>query len=230
MDEGWTRFLLEQFDFPYSTLKDKEIKSGALNSRYDVIILPDDTTDKITGERKTSDRDPQEGLYPPEYRSGIGEDGVEALRDFVTSGGILVALGGATEFAIDKLDLKVRNVVNGMGRKDFFCPGSTLQVTFSNDHPLAYGMPPEGLVLFWNSPAFAVIPSHHNDHYQTIVRYKEDDILQSGWLIGENYLSKKAAMISAKCGQGTVVLIGFRTQNRAQTHGTFKLLFNALLQ
>ncbi len=230
MDEGWTRFILEQFQFPYTTLRDEEIRKGGLNASYDVIILPNDSSKNITGEKAESQSDRSEPPFPPEYRSGIGEEGVSAIKCFVESGGTLVTLGEATDFAIDKLQLKVRNVVKGIDRREFFCPGSTLRARFASNHPLAYGMPAEGLILFWNSPAFAIIPSLHNDHYETIVRYPDVQILQSGWLIGEDRLSKKAAMISAKCGKGTVILVGFRTQNRAQTHGTFKFLFNSLLK
>ena len=230
MDEGWTRFLLEQFAFPYKSVKDAEIQSGELNANYDVIILPHDTTAMITGE----DEEPRPGrppaVYPPEYMSGIGDEGTEALKDFVENGGTLIALGGATNFAIDKFELNVRNVVAGIDRNEFYCPGSTLKVTIDNSQPLAYGMPSAGLVLFWENSAFEVTPSRHNDRYQTLVRYIDRDILQSGWLIGEKHLANKAAMVSAKLGDGTVILIGFRTQHRAQTHGTFKLLFNALLQ
>ena len=230
MDEGWTRFLLEQFAFPYKSVKDAEIRSGELNANYDVIILPHDTTAMITGE----DEEPRPGrppaVYPPEYMSGIGDEGTEALKDFVENGGTLIALGGATNFAIDKFELNVRNVVAGIDRNEFYCPGSTLKVTIDNRQPLAYGMPSDGLVLFWENSAFEVTPSRHNDRYQTLVRYIDRDILQSGWLIGEKHLANKAAMVSAKLGDGTVILIGFRTQHRAQTHGTFKLLFNALLQ
>ncbi|MFQ5743401.1 MAG: M14 family zinc carboxypeptidase [Acidobacteriota bacterium] len=234
MDEGWTRFLLEQFAFPYQSLMDAEIKAGNLNDRYDLIIVPNDSTATITGEgapergRGRSGRPPT--VYPPEYRSGIGEEGVEALKKFVQQGGALVTLGEATGFAIDKFELPIRNVVANVDTQEFFCPGSTLRVEFDNSHPLAYGMPAEGLVLFWNSPAFEIIPTSHNERYEPVVRYAARDILQSGWLIGEAHLSKKAGMVSAQYGAGRVVLIGFRTQNRSQTHGTFKLLFNALLQ
>ena len=124
----------------------------------------------------------------------------------------------------------MRNVLDGVDSKDFFCPGSTLHVTFDNTNPLAWGMPSDGLVMFWSNSAFEITPSRNNDRYETIARYVERDILQSGWLVGEEHLSKKAAMISAKVGDGRVVLVGFRTQHRAQTHGTFKLLFNALMQ
>jgi hypothetical protein len=235
MDEGWTRFILEQFAFPYTTLKDEDFKNDALEERFDVVILPNDATVLIVGEgvedwfKKNRPGRPVPA-FPPEYRSGIGEEGVEALKSFVEKGGTLVTLGGATAFAIEKFGLNVRNVVENVDRNEFFCPGSTLKVKFDNSHPLAYGMPSEGLVLHWNSPAFEIIPSRFNDRYKTIVRYADRDILQSGWLIGEQYLSGKAGMIEAQYGEGQVVLIGFRTQNRGQTHGTFKLLFNALLR
>jgi hypothetical protein len=241
IDEGWTRFLLEQYSFPYTTLMDAEIKKGSLNDKYDVIILPDDSTTMITGDRTSasgrpgSERGegfgrPQEA-YPPEYRSGIGTEGVTALKAFVQKGGTLVTLGGACNFAIEKLDLSVRNTLANRNSKEFWCPGSTLRAKFDNSNPLAYGMPSEGLVLYLSGcPAFEIVPTEYNERYETIVRYADRDLLQSGWLIGEEHLAKKAAMVSAKSGNGKVILIGFRTQHRAQTHATFKLLFNALVR
>ncbi len=232
MDEGWTRLLLEQFSFPYKTLMDAEIKKGDLNAEYDVVILPDDSTARITGERpeRSDRRERPPETYPAEYRSGIGNEGVESLKTFVQKGGTLIALGGATDFAIDKLGLPIRNVVANKPAKEFFCPGSTLRARFDDSHPLAYGMPSEGLVLFLYSPAFEIIPNPFNERYEVIASYMDRDILQSGWLVGEENLANRAAMISAKCGEGRAILIGFRTQHRAQTHGTFKLLFNALVR
>ncbi len=229
MDEGWTRLLLEKFAFPYTSLKDADIKSGGLEGNYDVIILPDDSPGMITGERIRS-RGGGVPAYPPEYRSGIGREGVAALRAFVEGGGTLVTLGEACGFAIAEFGLNVINVVEDIDSKEFFCPGSTLRVSFDHRHPLAYGMPSEGLVLFWSSPAFAITPNQHNEAYETVVRYKDGDLLRSGWLIGEEKLTGMAAMISVRFGNGRVILIGFRTQHRCQTHGTFKLLFNALIQ
>jgi hypothetical protein len=229
MDEGWTRFLLEQFAFPYTSLMDAEIKKGNLIAKYDVIILPHDSTGMIMGEIPPRYRRYLTG-YPPEYRSGIGKQGVAALKDFVEKGGTLVTLGEACSFAIEKFALDVRNVVDNLDSKEFFCPGSTVKVKFDNSHPLAYGMPLEGYVLFRSCPAFEITPGQHNERYETVVRYQDKDLLQSGWLIGEEHLAKKAALVSAKYGQGQVVLIGFRTQHRCQTHGTFKLLFNAMIK
>jgi hypothetical protein len=225
MDEGWTRLLLEQFRFPYVSLLDPQLKKGKLNDTFDVIILPDDATSTLVGDSTASDES-----TPPEYRSGFGREGVEALKSFVEKGGTLVTLGRACHFGIEKLALKVRNVTTGKVKTQFWCPGSTLRVKYDNTSPLAYGMPDEGLVVFLNSSlAFEIVPGALNERYETIVRYADRDLLESGWLIGEDTLAKKAAMVSARQGRGRVVLIGFRTQHRAQTHGTFKLLFNSLI-
>ena len=231
IDEGWTRLLLEQFSFQYRTLMDAEIKKGELIGLYDVIIIPSDSTADITGERpEKPDTREEEEEYPPEYRSGIGKEGVESLKTFVQKGGTLIALGEATDFAIGKLDLPIRNVLANKPATEFFCPGSTLRARFETNHPLAYGMPSEGLVLFFYSPAFEILPNPFNERFEIIASYADRDILRSGWLIGEEKLTGKAGMISAQFGEGKVILIGFRTQHRAQTHGTFKLLFNALVR
>jgi len=238
IDEGWTRLVLEQFRFPYTSLMDADIKKGALNDKFDVIILPDDSTFMLTGDPADDRRDESRGAgtrwreepFPPEYRSGLGKEGVEALKAFVQQGGILVTLGRSTGFAIDKLELPIRNVVADRPAREFFCPGSTLRTRFDNTNPLAYGMPEEGLVLFFYSPAFEILPNDFNERYEVVATYADRDILQSGWLIGGDALTKKPAMIAAGYGQGKVILIGFRTQHRAQTHGTFKLLFNALMR
>ena len=143
----------------------------------------------------------------------------------------MLTLGGAGNFAIERLELSVRNVVANKSSKEFWCPGSTLKVKFDNANPLAYGMPSEGLALYLGgNPAFEIVPSEHNERYEVIARYADRDLLQSGWLVGEETLAKKAGMIAAQYGDGRVILIGFRPQHRAQTHGTFKLLFNVLVR
>jgi hypothetical protein len=238
MDEGWTRWLFEQWEFPFTQVYDAEILKGNLSAKYDVFIFADDSTSTITGEPGGSGRGEGRGgaafssvpnTTPPEYRSGIGADGVNAIKDFVQKGGTLVTLGGATDFAITRLGLPVRNVVAGLSPKEFFVPGSTLRVNIDNTNPLAYGMPSEGLVLFHYSPAFDVVATDFNDRNSIIVRYADRNLERSGWLNGEKYIAGKTAMASIGYGQGKVVLIGFRTQNRAQTHGTYKFLFNALV-
>ena len=255
IDEGWTRFALEDFKFAYSSIFDPEIKRGGLNDKYDVLIVPNDSTATITGEAPapaggavagrggrggrgnaggTADGGEgggggRGGNTPPEYRTGLGTEGVNAIRDFVQKGGTLVTLNGATAFPIDRLGIGVRNVLTGKSTKEFWCPGSTLKVNVDNTHPLAYGMPARALAVYLNSPAFE-ITAQNSENYEVVVRYVDRELLESGWLIGEENLARRAAVVSVKMGQGRVVLIGFPAQHRAQTHGTYKLLFNALVR
>ena len=231
MEEGWTRLVFEQFDFPYSSVMDAEIQAGDLNASYDVLVFPDDSWAAITGlpgtdgGRRGGGRG---GNTPPDYRSGIGTEGVQAIRAFVENGGTVVAMGGATDFAIRALDLGVRNALTGLDSMEFFCPGSTLHVDVDPTNPLAWGMPKDALALFWGSPAFEITATDAYN-YDRVVTYAERNILQSGWLVGEKHLSKRAAVITARVGEGKVALLGIRAQHRAQTHGTYKLLFNALI-
>ena len=102
---------------------------------------------------------------------------------------------------------------------------------YANDHPLAYGMPKEGLALFMSgSQVYEVTSTDRSQDVAILATYADRDLLQSGWLLGEQVIARKAAAVAVTQGKGRVVLIGFRPQNRAQTHGTFKMVFNALLK
>jgi len=238
MDEGWTRLMFEQFDVPYKTLMDAELKKGGLEGSYDVIVLPADSVAAMTGERPPAGAGggrgegpgAREDNTPPEYRSGFGAEGVKALEAFVQKGGTLVTFAQAGDLVMQRFGLPVRNVVAGLPGKEFWSPGSTLRARFRNAHPLAYGMPADGLALFLaGSQVYEVTSTERSQDVEVLSTFVERDLLQSGWLIGEQVIAKKAAAVSVKHGQGRVVLLGFRAQNRAQTHGTFKLVFNALL-
>ena len=227
-----TRWPLDAFDF-VCFRKCSANQAGQSRDLIDVLILPNDSSAYITGDKveewwKSQGKQGQPLPSCPEYKDGIGEEGTKIVKEFVQKGGVLAALNDATGFAIDKLGLKVKNVLT-YPSKEFFSPGSTLRAKVNNNHPLAYGMPDEALILNWNSPAFEILPSENNEKYEVIVRYPERGILKSGWLIGEEKIAEKIAMISAGYDKGKVILFGFRPQHRGQTHGTFKLLFNALL-
>jgi hypothetical protein len=233
MDEGWTRFLMDEYGFDYTVLKDEEVKDGLDN--YETLLIPSDPNAIITGEKlEEYFEERYKGRYtlpkyPPDYRSGLGEEGVEKIREFVENGGTLILLNEAVEFAIKSLDIPVNNVLENKGKEEFFCPGSTLRAEIDLSHPLAYGIADETRLLHWRSPALEIKPVEDNEDYHVIARYHDENILESGWLIGEQHLSRKAAAIEAKMKKGRVVMYGFWTQFRAQTHATFKFLFNALL-
>ncbi len=234
-DEGWTRFLLEQYKFRYKTLMDKDIQRGRLAKSYDVIILPSDATELIMGDKIEEYYEKRRGggftlpNYPPEYRSGVGDEGVEKLKEFVEEGGTLLCFGESSNFAIEKLGLPVRNVLKDVKNTDFVCPGSTLHVDVDGGHPLAWGIQDDLMIVFRHHPAFEVKPRVNNEEYSVVLSYPEKHIMESGWLTGEERLSRKAAMVEAQLGKGRVVLYGFQPQMRAQPEATFKLLFNALL-
>ena len=229
IDDGWTRLTLEQFGFSYETLRDEGIVAGNLNEGYEVIIFPDDLTEMIVGGDEEIEKRLRNMPVPEKYRSGIGDIGVENIKAFVENGGTLITINRACGFAIEKLGLQIKNVVKNKPSKEFFCPGSTLRVEVDSSHPLGYGMPSGALALFWDSPVFSIDSSYFNDRYHVVVSYPERDILQSGWLVGEEHLSNRAAVVSVTYGKGRAILYGFRVQFRATTHGTFKLLFNGLL-
>jgi hypothetical protein len=226
MDEGWTRWLLEDFEFPYTTLLDAEIRAGDLERKYDVIILPDDGAGMMTGEA-TAERAEE---YPAEFRSGFGDEGVAALQAFVRSGGTLVTFASAGDLPIERFDLPVRNIVAGLPGREFWAPGSTLRVRVANDDPFTYGMPEDALATFLaGGQVYETVPDARSAAVQRLITYVDRDILHSGWLLGEETIANRAAVVAVGKGAGTVLMIGFRAQHRAQTHGTFKLLFNALM-
>jgi hypothetical protein len=171
--------------------------------------------------------DPPVDTTPPQYRSGFG---VNALQAFVEKGGTLVTFGQAGDLPIQRFGLPLRNIVADLPPKEFWAPGSTLRVRFDQANPIAFGMPTEGWALFMaGSQVYEVTSTDRSQDVEIIATYIDRDILQSGWLLGEQLIAKKAAAVTVKQGAGKVVLIGFRPQHRNQTHGTFKLVFNALL-
>ncbi|MCG8470063.1 MAG: peptidase M14 family protein [Gemmatimonadetes bacterium] len=224
MDEGWTRWLLEDFSFPYTTIMDEEILRGALHERWDVIILPHDSRAMMVEGRD----DP---TIPPDYRSGFGEAGVAALDAFVENGGTLVTFARAGELALADLDLPVRDAVEGMWGNEFWAPGSTLHIDVDTSHPYTWGMPEKALAAYLaGGQVYETVPGPRSSSVRRLATYPDRDILQSGWLLGEESIANKAAIVAVEKGQGTVLMLGFRVQHRAQTHGTYKLLFNALME
>lgn len=233
MDEGWTRWILEKFEFPYTSIYDKDVRAGALRAKFDVIVLPDASYQSmLTGLAP--------GSMPEEYVGGMTLRGVANLYDFVASGGTLVAMDSAAELPIAAFGLPLRNVTANQQESQFFIPGTLLRVKVDPAHPVAYGMPSEVDAFFIHSPAFAVgyprnrfedqggEPSKPPAGITTVASYPEKDLLRSGWLLGERIIQNRSAVIEASIEKGRVVLLGFRVQHRGQPHATFKLLFNSL--
>ena len=220
MDEGWTRYVFDTFNVPYHTLLDKEAREGNLRAKYDAIILPSMRAEDIV-------KGNQPGSYPPEFTGGLTEEKAGNLARFVDDGGTLICLGDSTQFAIKYLDLPLRNVLEGLKTSEFYAPGSILSLNLDLSHPLARGLPSRLDAYFINSAAFELTDTARA---RVVARYAEEsEVLRSGWLLGAGKLAGKAALVEVTRGRGRVILFGFRPQHRAQTWGTFPLLFNAIM-
>jgi hypothetical protein len=223
MDEGWTRLILENYEFPFTTVHNAEIRAGRLSERFDVIILPNQVVQSIINGR-------QKGTMPPQYVGGILPSGVRNLKKFVEAGGTLVTLGASCNLPIEQFKLGVKNILKSLKPEEFFASGLLVRVCLDQNHPLAYGLPEETAGFFSFSPTFQTWPSSNREKQPMIVgKYPEEDIVLSGWMNGEKYLKNKAAVIEVSLGKGKIVLLGLRIQFRGQTVSTFKLLFNSLL-
>jgi hypothetical protein len=223
MDEGWIRWLLEQYEFPYQNISNADIKAGNLVERFDVIIVPDVRPSTIiNGYPK--------GYVPPNYAGGIEHQGVLHLKEFVAAGGTLLCLEAASNFAIDEFNLPVKDSLKDVEAEEFSCPGSLLRMEFDNNHPVAYGMPEKAVGFFSRDPAFSIQPSFKdNEKAVTVAKYPAQDLLMSGYLVGGNKLYNKSCIVEVEYKKGRIILFGFAVHNRAQSLGTIRLLFNALL-
>ncbi len=223
MDEGWTRWIFEQHGIRYEPLQDAEVRRGNLREKYDAIVIPDHSPRAILeGHRR--------GTMPEELTGGVGKEGVKALREFVERGGTLVCLNEASGFAVEQLDLPVRDVTADLRRTEFYGPGSILRTVLDTSHPLARGMPRESIAWFEDSPVFEI----KSDplalvRVKMIARYPASGTpLLSGWLLGGERLRGRGALVEVGLGEGRVYLFGFRPQYRAQSLATYPLLFNAV--
>jgi hypothetical protein len=213
MDEGWTRWILEGYEFSYHSLYDQDIREADL-SDYDVILFPHQEPNRI--EKGLGD------FYPEQYRGGLGREGVDHLRQFASEGGTLVFLGASSRLPLRRWQLGGIDITERLTSQEFSVPGSLVRVSVNNRHPIGYGMTQEAAVMFNRTPAFDLSQG------LSVVQYSSKDPLLSGWMHGEEHLFGKTALAEFPMDQGKVILIGFRTQFRAQTRGTYKFLFNSL--
>jgi hypothetical protein len=221
MDEGWTRWVLERYEFNLTSIHNADIRAGKLRQKFDTIIIADQNPrDIIDGFDAIQIR--------PEYRGGIGEAGLDNLKQFVADGGTLVTMGNACDLAIEKLPIPVRNLKKGLTRDQHFAPGAILKLEVDTQHPLGYGVASDTYGFYINSPFFSIVEGFASQKISVVARYPNTNVVASGWLKGEELMAGHAAVVSIDMNPGRVVLFGLRPQHRAQTHATFPLLFNAL--
>jgi hypothetical protein len=222
MDEGWTRYILDQYAFEYTKIHNEDVKAGNLRQKFDAIILPDQRTNSIlngVGDFKT---------LLPEYRGGIGDTGLDALRQFVVEGGTLVALGEASSLIVDKFPVGVKDLKRATTRDQHFAPGTVVNLQVDTSHPVGWGSAPDTWGFYINSPFFQLTEGFSSQKVSVIARYPNTGVNASGWLRGEDLMYGRAAVVAVEMNPGKIVMFGIRPQHRAQTHATLPLLFNAL--
>jgi hypothetical protein len=241
MPSGWTRWIFEQFEFPYSVVFPPELDAGNLNARYDVLVFVDGTI---------PERDPRSGqgfmpnpdAVPAEFRNQLGivtvAQTVPKLREFLENGGTVLTIGSATVLG-RHLGLPIEDHLVEAGpdgqprhlpREKYYIPGSLLQVTVDNDVPVAWGMPEQAIVMFDDSPVFRLGAGAEAAGVRRIAWFDSPAPLRSGWAWGQQHVQGGAAIVSAPVGRGTLYMFGPEIAFRAQPHGTFRLLFNGLYQ
>jgi hypothetical protein len=229
-DEGWTRWLLEEYEFHFASIDDAAIRAGGLRRQYDAIVLPAASVEQLRYGNPV-------GLVPPEYTGGLADAGVAALRSFVEAGGTLICLDQAGGLAIDEFKLPLRDIAHEIGNGEFFCPGSILRIDLDPLNPVSYGMSPHPAGFFAFSSAYDLVGAPDaqgpdgnglSPRVRTIARYASRNLLVSGWIEGESAIAGRPAAVEVSLGAGRVILLGFPVQHRGQSHATFRLLFNSI--
>ena len=241
MPSGWTRWLFEQYEFPFEVVYPQTLDSGDLKSRFDVLVFPDGAMRGAgggRGGRGGGGADPQN--VPEEYRAQLGriteEKTMPQIKRFVESGGAVVTVGSSTSMA-ELLGVPLSNALTEKGpdgreralaRDKFYIPGSLMRAKIDNTNPLAYGMPEQADVFFDNNPVFRLQGDAKANGINPVAWFSGPETLSSGWAQGQQLLDGTTAVVEAKKGEGKVFVMGPEVTFRGEPDGTFKLLFNGL--
>jgi hypothetical protein len=242
MPSGWTRWIFEQYEFPFEVVYPQTLDAGNLNVKYDVLVFVDGAIperDGAAGGGGGFGGQPAADAIPPEFRGWLGRltvaKTVPELKKFVENGGTVLTIGSSTSLGYH-LGLPIRNALvemaNGterpLPREKYYVPGSILEARIDNTQPLAYGMDDHAMVFYDESPAFRLRPEAGSKGVKPIAWYESPTPLRSGWAWGQQYLDQAVSIAEASVGKGHVVLFGNEVLWRGQPHGTFKLFFNGV--
>ena len=238
MDAGWTRYVLDTYNIPFTLLHPADLQKADLGADYDIIVFPDNSKSRLMTGKSKSEGKYYMSSYAPEYVKGMEKKGKENLLSFMNKGGIILSWGRSTELFEDMLtitdgenkeefQLPFRDVSSSLKKEGLYVAGALMKITLTKDNPLTYGLPEEIGIFSRGRPVFTTsIPRFDMDR-RVVAKYPEKDILMSGYAAKSEKLANKSAMIWMKKGEGQIVLYGFSPQFRASTQASFKLLFNA---
>jgi len=233
---GWTRWLLEQFEFPFEVVYPQRLNRDGLSGDFDVLVFVDGAIPEA-GESGLGRAVVDSARIPAEYHDRLGNLTADAtipeLSAFLEDGGTIVTIGSSTTNLAEHLHLPLQNhLVDVAGRplpdEQYYIPGSLLEARVDNSRPVAYGMGDRAIMSFNRSPVFRFAAGAEQQDLYRLAWYDSDHALRSGWAVGEQYLNGGLAGIEARVGDGKLFMFGPGIVERAQPHGTFKLLFNAI--
>ena len=238
MPSGWTRWILEQWEFPFERVFAPALDAGNLDQKFDVLVfvtgaIPGERTGRGGGAGGATD---DVANLPAEYQGQIGritaDKTIPKIREFMEKGGTVIAIGSSAANLAAQLKLPVENqlVENGapLPRTKFYVPGSVLTARVDTQNPLGAGMGEHTDFFFDDSPVFKLGPGAAAAGVKAVAWFDSKTPLHSGWAWGQNYLENGAIAIEAKVGKGSALLFGPEILQRAQPHGTFKMLFNSI--
>jgi hypothetical protein len=237
IDAGWTRWILEQFEFTFDRVFAPTLDAGNLNAKYDALVFVEGAIPAAAPAQAGRGRggEPPSNI-PAEYQGQLGrvtlDKTLPEIKRFLENGGTVVALGDSAANLASYLELPIENHLAEGGaplpRTKFYTPGSVLQARVDTSHPIAHGMAERTDMFFENSPVFKLGASAAARGVKAIAWFDTKAPLRSGWSWGQQYLDGGVAAIEAPVGKGKVLLFGPEILKRAQPHATFKFLFNSL--
>ncbi|HQT93802.1 MAG: hypothetical protein B7Z61_04585 [Acidobacteria bacterium 37-71-11] len=225
-DAGWLRFVLEEASFDVEVVDSAAVASGEFAKRIEVLVLPP-LEGKILVE---GPRQHGPAPVPPEYRRGIGKEGVEAVRRFFAAGGTVIAFGPAADWLSETLELPVTNTLKGAKREEFRCPGALLELAVDGASPLGTGLGARIAAMVEWRTAFQTKPVVGDQAQTVAAHFPDEPLVLSGWVRGEAKLRRRAAVVEVVRGGGHAVLFAFAPYFRGQTEATFPLLYNAVVE
>ncbi len=229
MDEGWMRWVFDEFGVPYTTVRNEALRAGELSRDFDVIVLPGTSANQLVDGRA-------EGSVFPEFAEGLGTSGCAAIESFVRGGGTLVAVGNSARFAVEQLKLPLVDVTSEPDSKGFSCPGSVLRAVPEPGSRFTAGLP-ASLAVFGSRPqAWRPMKDKEREtagattaQVDVLLRYSPTQTLLSGWIKNPETIAGQPAWLRIRHGSGQVHIFGFRPQYRSWSQQAFQLLFRAML-
>jgi hypothetical protein len=234
MPSGWTRYLLEDFEFDFRLVFAPELDEGNLRSKFDVLIFPDGAIPMEIGNLPPI---PAEDVPDAELRSRMGpmssETTVPQILDFVREGGVVVSEGSSTNLATLAGLPVSQHLVTADGRplppEEYYVPPSIIGMKVDNTNPVAHGMRDRANFMFQGNRLFRLEAGAEAAGIRPIVTVDSATPLVSGWAWGQDKMQGGVAGFQAPLGQGQLFMFTPRITFRSQPHGTFPLLFNSIL-